>query len=234
MTTRRNLLTTAAATLLASRAFAHVGKDERKPSPGAPLKIGLASYSYRQYLQGAKKTMSLFDFIAKAAEIGADGVELTEYYFEKPITSEYLNRLKRTCHLWGQSISCAGTSSTFTYPAGAMRDQQVGNAKKWLDVAAELGAPVIRVFAGASPKGMSESEARKNVIECLDQVCEHAGTRGVLVAMENHHGVVATSEGVLEILNGVQSPWFGLNLWTSATSAPPTPTPTSPAAPLTP
>jgi sugar phosphate isomerase/epimerase len=192
--------------------MAHVDPAERKSTPGAPFKLSLAAYSYRQYLQGAAKSMTLPDFIRKSAEMGTDGVELTEYYFEKPITPEYLVQLKRAAHLWGQTITGTPIGNQFTHPAGPDRDRQVENYKKWVDVSAELGSPAIRTFAGTAPKGVSETDARKNAAETLETVCEYAAKRGVFVALENHGGVVATADGLLEIVQAVKSPWLGVNL----------------------
>ena len=61
------------------------------------LKLGLAAYSMRKYLDLKNPTMTLEEFIDKAAEWGVDGVELTEYYFKKPITPEYITKIKRAC-----------------------------------------------------------------------------------------------------------------------------------------
>jgi sugar phosphate isomerase/epimerase len=218
MINRRRVLSAAAASSLGAigwnavrPALAHIDPEERKSSPGAPFKLAVAAYSYRQLLQG-QKTMTLFDFIRKCAEMGADGVELTEYYFEKPITQDYLMRLKRSAHLWGQTITGTPIGNQFTFPAGPERDRQIETYKKWIDVSADLASPAIRTFAGSAPKGVSESDARRSVVECLEIVCEHAAKRGVFVAVENHGGVVATADGLLEIVRAVKSPWLGINL----------------------
>lgn len=214
--TRRQLLTTAgalaAAPLTVLPAAAAIDPKERRGTPGAPFKLGVAAYSYRQFLQGAQKSMTLFDFIQRCAEMGTDGVELTEYYFEKPITPEYLMRLKRHAHLWGQTITGTPIGNTFTHPAGPERDKQVAAYKQWLDVSADLGSPAVRTFAGSAPQGVSESDARRHVIETLEIVAEHAAKRGVFIAVENHGGVVATADGLLEIVKGTASPWVGINL----------------------
>jgi sugar phosphate isomerase/epimerase len=215
---RRQLFSTAlpaGAALLAGAArpaAAHIDPKERKTTPGAPFKLAVAAYSYRQYLTGANKSMTLFDFIRKCAELGTDGVELTEYYFEKPVTQDYVMRLKRAAHMWGQSITGTPIGNVFTHPKGPERDQQIATFVKWIDVSADLGSPAIRTFAGNALRGASESEARRNVVECLNTVCEHAARRGVFVALENHGGVVATADGLLEIVKAVPSPWLGINL----------------------
>lgn len=191
---------------------AHVDPKERKAPTGAPFKLGVAAYSYRKHLQGPSKNMTMFDFIRTCAELGTDGVELTEYYFEKPITPEYLMKLKHTAHLWGQAIIGTPIGNVFTHPAGPQRDQQIETYKKWVDVSAALGSPAIRTFAGNAPKGSDESVARRNVVETLEIVCDYAAQKGVFVALENHGGVVAKADGLLEIVHAVKSPWLGINL----------------------
>jgi sugar phosphate isomerase/epimerase len=74
-----------------------------------------------------------------------------------------------------------------------------------------MGAPHIRVFA-ENAKGMSEADARKQVIKAFEQCCRHAGEKGIFLGLENHGGVVATAQGMLEIVQAVRSPWFGINL----------------------
>lgn len=214
---RRDFVRAAGAALVGTAgaavpAAAHIDPTARKTAPGAPFKLGVAAYSYRKYLQGPSKNMTMFDFIRTCAEMGTDGVELTEYYFEKPITPEYLMKLKHTAHLWGQAIIGTPIGNVFTHPAGPMRDQQIETYKKWIDVSATLGSPAIRTFAGNAPKGTDESVARRNVVECLEIVCDYAAQKGVFVALENHGGVVARADGLLEIVQAVKSPWLGINL----------------------
>src|SRR5579862_7717370 len=86
------------------------GRGEAAPSPasartGPRLKIGCAAYSFRSYLDLKNPKMTLEDFITKCSEWGTDGVELTEYYFKKPVTPDILARLKRLAVLSGQTIT---------------------------------------------------------------------------------------------------------------------------------
>jgi sugar phosphate isomerase/epimerase len=217
--TRRDLLraglVAGAGTLLANgRRAAAVEPIERPAAPAAPLKLALAAYSFRQLLD-VKKTprrWTFADFIEKAASWGTEGVELTEYYFEKPIVPGQIAQLKRHCHLAGQTIMGTPIGNTFTNPPGEARERQIRIVQDWINVSADLGSPCIRVFAGNAPRGMSEKDARRNVIECLEIVGDIASRRGIFLALENHGGVVATPEGVLEIIQAVKCPWIGVNL----------------------
>lgn len=175
-------------------------------------RLGLAAYSLRKFLDLKNPTMTLEQFIEKSAEWGFDGVELTEYFFKKPITPEYLMRLKNKAVRLGLDITGTPVGNTFTLPPGEARDKQVASVKQWIDVSAELGSPAIRIFAGGTPKGSDETQARKWAVECIEACLEHAAKRGVFLALENHGGVVATADGMLEFAKAIKHDWFGFNL----------------------
>lgn len=181
-------------------------------SPSGRFKLSCAAYSFDRYLNLKKPSMTLEQFIEKCAGWGTDGIELTEYYFEKPVTPQYVMRLKRAAVLWGQDITGTPIGNNFALPPGDERDKQVASVKNWIDVSADIGSPAIRIFAGGAPKGIEDSVARKWVVESIDACCEHAARRGVFLALENHGGVVATAEGLLDIVKAVRCDWVGINL----------------------
>lgn len=192
---------------------AALGASTLLPGYAAPrLKLGLAAYSMRKYLDLKNPTMKLAEFIDKAAEWGFDGVELTEYFFEKPITPDYISRIKRACIKAGLPVTGTPVGNQFTLPAGEARDKQIALVKNWIDVSADLGSPAIRIFAGTAGKGVEEAQARKWAVECIEAVLPHAEKRGVVLAMENHGGIVATADGLLELVKALKSDWFGINL----------------------
>ncbi len=179
---------------------------------GGRLKLSCCAYSYRQFLSGENKTMTLDDFIDTATEMGLDGVELTSYYFPQPVAAEYLNHLKRKCFVLGLDISGTAVGNNFCSPPGEQREKNVAQIKEWVDHSAALGAACMRVFGGNVPKEFSLEEAQKWTIECIEECCEYSGKRGVFLAMENHGGITATPKEMLPIVQGVKSEWFGVNL----------------------
>lgn len=198
---------------VAAEAIARSGKPR--------LQLSLAAYSFRQYFKDTShpretetdpaRRIDLFDFLDYCADHGCAGAELTAYYFPKAVNADYLIRLKRHAFLRGIAISGTAVGNNFALPQGEALNQQIAEVKQWIDYAALMGAPHIRVFAGAA-KGISDGEARKMCIGAMEECCAYAGTKGIFLGLENHGGIVAEPEGLLEIVRAVKSPWIGVNL----------------------
>jgi sugar phosphate isomerase/epimerase len=180
--------------------------------PGPRYRLALAAYSMRKYLDLKNGTMDLSQFLDKCREWDVDGAELTEYFFKKPVTSAEVMALKRKALALGLDVTGTPIGNTFTHPPGEARDREVAKMKAWIDVSADLGSPAIRIFAGNTPKGGDEAQARGWVVECIQACLDHAAKRGVILALENHGGVVAKAEGLLDIVSKVKSEWLGVNL----------------------
>jgi sugar phosphate isomerase/epimerase len=225
--TRRNFLKlTGAGLSLAGLGFgqerlAHAIEPINHSGP-SKMRLSLLAYSFRDYFKEASyprktqvepaKQIDMFQFVNYCADQGWEGAELTSYYFPKDVTDDTLRQVRDLAAKRGVTISGTSVGNTFTHPRGEKRDENIALAKLWIDHAVVLGAPFVRCFAGSLPKGMSEGEARKNCIEAFEECCAYAAGKRVFLAMENHGGIVAGPDGVLEIVRAIQSPWFGLNL----------------------
>jgi sugar phosphate isomerase/epimerase len=191
------------------RAFAIDPIARMRPSR---LKLSIAAYSYRQFLQGKEKSMDLFDFAGLAADMGLDAIEPTSYYFPPDAPMEYFHKLQRHAFLLGLDISGTAIGNNFCLPPGPERDKTLKLTRDWIDRAAAMQAPVIRIFAGNVPKGDSEEAAAQRTIEGIKESCEYAGTKGIVLALENHGGITAEADALLKLVKAVDSPWFGVNL----------------------
>lgn len=188
---------------------AEPGKRNGKPH----MKLSLAAYSYRDALTAKENPMHLDDFVRLCADFNLDGTELTSYYFPKDFGDDYLVHLKQLTFRLGLDISGTAIGNDFCVKPGPDRDKQLANTRKWIDNAALMGAPVIRIFAGSVPSGDSEADAIARCVEGINESLEYAAKKGVILALENHGGITATPEQMLKIIAGVKdSPWFGVNL----------------------
>ncbi len=185
----------------------------------AHMKLGLAGYSFNDRMarrgtpdEIAKAEMNLDRFIDYCATLDIDACELTAYYFPKTVTQEDLLRLKAHAFRLGLDISGTAIGNNFCLPAGEERDRQLADTRDWIDYAAVMGAPHIRIFAGNTPKGDEESEAITRCIEGINESVAYAATKGVVLGLENHGGVTANPDTMVEIVKSVDpSPWFGVN-----------------------
>ena len=206
--TRREFLSTsclvagAAAVARAVEPFARAGK--------ARFQLSLAAYSFRDFFNDPAK-MDMYKFLDFCAEQGLAGAELTSYYFPKDVSDAELLKVRRHAFLRGVNVSGTAVGNSFALPDGPDLEKEKTGVKQWIDRAAVLGAPHIRVFAGAA-KGVDDAVARRQVIKTLEEVGAYAAQRGVWLGVENHGGIVATPDGLLEIIKAVNSPAVGINL----------------------
>jgi len=183
------------------------------------MKLSLAGYSFNRFLpkswtkqQLADAKMTLDDFIHFCADLDLDGTELTGYYFPKDVSNEYLMHLKQLTFSLGLDISGTAIGNDFCLPDGEARDKQLAMTRNWIDYAAAMGAPVIRVFAGRVPKGDTEAVALDRCVAGMNESLDYAAKKGVFLALENHGGITATPQQLLSIVKRIKpSPWFGLN-----------------------
>ena len=183
------------------------------------MKLSLAGYSFSRYLprnwtpeQLVDAKMTLDKFIHFCADLDLDGTELTGYYFPREITHEYLMHLKQLTFQLGLDISGTAIGNDFCLPDGDARNAQLKMTRDWIDHAAAMGAPVIRIFAGRVPKGDTESAAVERCVAGINESLRYAAQRGVFLALENHGGITSTPDQMLKIIEAVEpSPWFGVN-----------------------
>lgn len=218
MITRRQFfhrsLATGAALGGAAWATPPAGASEPIQRRGKPqLRLSLAAYSFRDFFnhKDPDKRITLFDFIDFCADQGCVGTELTSYYFPKEVTPGLLIELKRRAFLRGLTVSGTAVGNNFARPDGPELEAEMASVKRWVDYAAAMGAPHIRVFAG-DPKGLDKAVAKKQCARALDECGAYAATKGVWLGLENHGGIVADVADLLDILQAVKSPWVGVNL----------------------
>jgi sugar phosphate isomerase/epimerase len=210
--TRREFLAFGAACLALPAALAKAAEPIARTRP-SHFKLSLAAYSYRKYLTGAEQSMDLFDFVNLAADLGLDAVEPTAYYFPKDVTRDYLHRLKQQAFLLGLDISGTAIMNDFCTPAGKEADQEMEHVRLWIDRAAELTAPTVRLLSGNWIQGTPDEELQQRVIDRINSLLPHAAEKGVILALENHGGGVSvTPEQLIRIVKAVKGINFGVNL----------------------
>ncbi len=222
--TRRNFIRLAALTPLAA-ATSSYAQTPVKRAGGPMLKPTLNAYSFLEMLNDniadASTGIDLFGVCDFCAKHDIEAVDLTGYFFPgypKVPADSYVNRMKRYTLDRGIVISGTGVRNDFAVADKTVRDAGVQLTKEWIEAAARLGAPVIRVFAGPqqpikdwqTASGNAQREdVEKWMADSLRACAEHGEKFGVIVAVQNHGDFLSTGPEHLSLLKRVDHPWCG-------------------------
>ena len=172
-------------------------------------------------IKGRGQGITLIQVLEFAAKNKFDGFDATAYFFpgypERP-TDAYIDQLKKRAADLGVGISGTGVRNNFTTADAAVRAEGVQHIKEFVEVAAHLGAPVIRVFADTQMRaqnwqsvsgGKSRAEVQKYIADALRQCAEHGAKYKVKIGVQNHGDFLATGEQLMTLIKAVDNPWCG-------------------------
>jgi sugar phosphate isomerase/epimerase len=188
------------------------------PSGTKRLKTSLNAFSFNTPLTNG--SMSIEDMLTFCSEAGFEGVDITGYYFKGyPLvpSDEYLFHIKRKAFALGLEISGTGVRNDFTMADKTKRQQEVDHVKRWIPVAAKLGAPVIRIFAGApKTEGYTKEQVTEWMLTDLQACVEVAKQHGVIIGLQNHNDFIQTADEINHIVEAIHSEWLGIILDTGS------------------
>lgn len=198
--------------LFSATSFPFLGKSQQKLP--TKLKTSLNAYSFNAPLM--KGEMNLDELLEYCAANQFDAVDITAYYFpgypEVP-SDEYLYHIKQKAFLLGLEISGTGVRNDFSDPDPAVRRASVELVKKWILAAEKLGAPLIRVFSGtADVADIPREEVVDYMVAALNECVAFGKAHGMIVGIQNHHDFLKTADETIELIQRVNSEWFGLIL----------------------
>jgi sugar phosphate isomerase/epimerase len=179
------------------------------------MKLAIDSYCYHRYFgevypglqQPPGRTMTVWDFLKRARQLGVAGVSLESCQF--PSDDAFLDRLRAALDAaglervwaWGHPDGlCSGTDRA------AARDlvRNLAHARK-------IGASIMRIVGG-SRRTRPESFAihKRRLIGMLKQVLPAARDQGIVLAIENHIDLLA--DEMIDLITTLDSPWLGVCL----------------------
>lgn len=215
-----------AAAALMARATGSVAEETPALVPHGN-RIAVSTYSFWQF-----KHQDLRDVeacINRSAEMGFDGVEILHRQMESEENS-YLQRLKRAAFVNGIDLCGFSTHQGFLSPDEAVRQKNIDHTIYCIELAYQLGIPTMRVNTGTWGTSKDFDELMKNrgiespregytdedgfgwVIDSLEKCLPAAERCGVLMGLENHWGLGRTPEGVMRVVNAIDSPWLQVTM----------------------
>lgn len=213
--------------------FDRTGKDYSGTFYDGDFKISLNMYTFNTNINAwlnnssAAPQLSTLDAIKWAAKAGFDAVDVTCYYIpgysntDMPTRPDaeivkYAHDIKNLCAKLNLEISGTGIQNNFADSNEARRRMDVERIKYWIRIAHEMGAPVIRIFAGPPPSDIRregwEKIARDRIAPLVREVAEYAKKNypDVRIGLQNHGDMLATANQVIQILKWINCDNVGI------------------------
>jgi len=200
------------------------------------VKIAISSYSFLGYNGGPIEwgnaemwqSPTVFEMIDHCVEHGVDGIEfLAEHLKGSGVDNpEGLAKLQQYAAIRGiRPVTLAAPNNPLkTTPQE--RADDLALLVRYIDWAAQLGAPFVRALGGRwgtitdfreltanrgeepPVEGFTEEQGYEWTVTSLRYAAHYAATKGVTLVLENHWGPTGTSAGAKKIHDGVDSPWL--------------------------
>lgn len=166
------------------------------------------------------RTMSVFDWIAMAKSLDADGLEMYEGFLVST-ENRYLDTVRDAIEAASFVMPMLCCSPDFTHPDPAKRRHAIDYQKSMIRVAERLGGPgtVCRVLSGQAWPEVSREEGLTFAAQAIQECIEFASSLEIVLGLENHYkdgywlyAEFAQKKDVfLELLERIpHSPFFGV------------------------
>jgi len=149
--------------------------------------------------------MDVFRFLGLCRALGLEGASL--HLRDLPDTRhETLAKVRRAYLDQGLSVAMVTVSTDFGQPPDRL-GAELDRARKAIQAASFLGAPLLRVFAGSASR-TDRPAAWASSVRCVREVCEEAAQVGLPIGLQNHDhgGLCGTGADVLRFVEAVQHP----------------------------
>jgi sugar phosphate isomerase/epimerase len=151
------------------------------------LKLSAFPKCYLDEIAG-RRTMSVFDWIAMARELDADGLEMYDGFFTS-LDDDYLDRVGEALASAGFVMPMLCCSPDFTNPNPDLRQRAIEREAEMIRVTRRLGGPraVCRVLSGQRYPDVELEEGLEWVVSCIDELLPVAREYDVVLGLENHY-----------------------------------------------
>lgn len=173
------------------------------------IKLGcLVDPAIRQKDRDRDDLVSVEEFVKFAHELRLDTIDF--HLFNVSLDHEELFGLKRLSHRYGMPLGYIGRGGGLYGHEVQPGRMTVEMACREVDGALAIGAPMTRLRIGGPPiartsEGELIEEYWPGMIERLQQICDYATEKGVLVGVQNHDSgaAICTADDVIRMISEV-------------------------------
>lgn len=105
-------------------------------------------------------------------------------------------------------IACLATSCKYAEPS--KHEEMHAETVRCIDLAADLGAPALRVFGGVIPEGVSRADSVRALVNSFKRLADYAAEKNVVLCMETHDDWCSPTQ-VAEVMSQVNHPAIAVN-----------------------
>jgi sugar phosphate isomerase/epimerase len=181
--------------------------------PAAPRdRIAIATYPFRAFIAGAhdphatSSKMALKEFAGHAKQ--KFNVNRIEPWSEHFVSTDraYLDELRSAVRKAGCDFAniAADGADSFYSPDPGVRAKALAFGKKWIDIAAYIGSPSVRI--NLPPAKDTKPEAAV-VSESFTVIAAYGASKNIVVHQENDNPLSENPFFIADMLDRVNSPW---------------------------
>jgi len=174
------------------------------------FKIAISQFSFAS--QFWTKKLDPLDFAAKSKELGILGLDYCSMFFaDKATDKKFLADLKQRADDNGSynlriMVDLLGEPGSLGNLEEKLRLKQVESHYKWIDAAATLGCPMIRVNVEGEGDPATVAKA---AVDSLGRLIEYGSKQNVDVIVENHVGISCNAAWLAGVMKQVNSKHCG-------------------------
>jgi sugar phosphate isomerase/epimerase len=170
--------------------------------------ISVSSYSFNKLLSDG--TMTQYDCIARAKEMGFEAIEFVDILAPKNVSKEdYARVLSEECKRHELPISSFTFGADFLKGCEGNTSAEIARVKNMIDLAVILGAGLIRHDA-TTGDGRSFDNILPIIADACREVTEYGAAKGIKTTVENHGFFCQGSDRVEKLYTAINHPNFGL------------------------
>jgi sugar phosphate isomerase/epimerase len=157
--------------------------------------------------------LRLDELLGLAAQVGYDGIEPRigskhAHGIELDTTAQQRRAIREQVAASGVALCCVATGCKYADPASA--PAMIEDTRRAIALAAEIGAPRLRVFGGAVGQGLTRERAIELVADSLIKVTGEAQQHGITICLETHDDWTDPAH-VAEVMQRVDSSAVAVN-----------------------
>lgn len=166
-----------------------------------------------------QKKLGVLDFPEVCDRAGIEAIEINDFCLKKDWG--VIREMKRRTARHGLGVCAVAIENNYYRTSAEEIEKERAHIEDYLDIAAFLGAPLLRVDtspygknlpASIIPPGVTDEMAFEAAVRTFRSLMPLAEEKGITFVIENHGGISRTSADQIRITEAVGSEWFRINL----------------------